>query len=641
VLGLADYPVFTRKAATDVSYMACAQTLLAAAGHIYPQFATHNCHTVAFVLEASGARRDFEFQKLHGMGDAVYEHLLGERDVACRVYAPVGRYRELLPYLVRRLLENGANTSFVHQVTDPSIPLERLSADPLDVLPKRAVRNARVPLPGALYPDRVNSCGIDLSDPRIVERLERRVARDREAVADARGVPITEPSDRRRIAGTVRWATIEEVNAAMVEADAVWQDWDHTPAAVRGAMLERAAEGMQAVADELISLLVREAGKTYPDGVGEVREAVDFLRYYAAHARAEFGTAMALPGPVGESNRLELAGRGVFVCISPWNFPLSIFTGQIAAALAAGNAVVAKPAEQTPLIAQRAVVLLHEAGVPQSVLRLLPGTGEEIGAPLVRHPLLSGVAFTGSFETALVIQRELAARSGPIVPFIGETGGLNAMVVDSSALTEQVVADVLGSAFNSAGQRCSALRILLLQEESSSRVLEMLAGAMAELRVGDPAHIETDVGPVIDEDAKAALERHIASLEGRARLIARARLTDDTVHGTYFAPVAFEVTLDDLPQREVFGPVLHVVRYAARDLERVLDTVSRTRYGLTLGIHSRIDEFVERVRRHLRVGNTYVNRNMIGAVVGVQPFGGEGLSGTGPKAGGPYYLHRF
>jgi RHH-type proline utilization regulon transcriptional repressor/proline dehydrogenase/delta 1-pyrroline-5-carboxylate dehydrogenase len=439
----------------------------------------------------------------------------------------------------------------------------------------------------------------------------------------------------------VSWASAADVARAVTSADAAWRDWDNTPAGRRAEMLERAAGTLEDAADEFISLLVREAGKTYPDSVGEVREAVDFLRYYAVRARAEFASPMPLPGPIGEANRLELGGRGVFACISPWNFPLSIFTGQVAAALAAGNAAIAKPAEQTPLMGVRMTALLHAAGVPDAVLQVLPGNGERVGAPLTRHPLLSGVAFTGSFETALAIQRELAARTGPIVPLIAETGGLNAMVVDSSALPEQVTADVLGSAFNSAGQRCSALRVLLVQEETAARVLEMLAGAMAQLRVGDPALVATDVGPVIDEEARAALELHIRSLETQGRLIARASLPDETRHGTYVAPVAFEVTLDHMPQREVFGPVLHVVRYAVRDLERVLRAVSRTRYGLTLGIHSRIDQFVDRVRRQLRVGNTYVNRNMVGAVVGVQPFGGEGLSGTGPKAGGPHYLHRF
>jgi RHH-type proline utilization regulon transcriptional repressor/proline dehydrogenase/delta 1-pyrroline-5-carboxylate dehydrogenase len=643
-LGLEDYPVFTRKSAADLSYMACAQALLGAGDRVFAQFATHNCHTAAFILECVGPRRDFEFQKLQGMGDALYETLVPEARVACRVYAPVGAHRDLLAYLVRRLLENGANTSFVHQVADSSIPLERLTADPLALLPEPWVPNPRVPLPRNLFPDRLNSRGIDLCDPRVLERLERRIAEDRQASAAspaAGGTAITEPADRRRVVGAVRWATAEEVNAAVEAADRAWRAWNARPAQERAGILERGAELIESAADELISLLVREAGKTYPDCVSEVREAADFCRYYAARARAEFAAPSALPGPVGESNALELSGRGVFACISPWNFPLAIFTGQVSAALAAGNAVAAKPAEQTPLVAVRAVALLHGAGVPKDVLRLLAGTGEAVGAPLVRHRAIAGVAFTGSFETALVIQRELAARDGPIVPFVAETGGLNAMVADSSALPEQLIADVLASAFNSAGQRCSALRILLVQEEAAPRVLEMLAGAIVELRVGDPARADTDVGPVIDAEAEATLERHIAQLERRGGLIARATLADDASHGTFVAPVAYEISPQDMPQREVFGPVLHVVRYAARDLERMLDAVAATRYGLTLGIHSRLDGFVARVRERLLAGNTYVNRNMIGAAVGVQPFGGEGLSGTGPKAGGPRYLHRF
>jgi RHH-type proline utilization regulon transcriptional repressor/proline dehydrogenase/delta 1-pyrroline-5-carboxylate dehydrogenase len=405
--------------------------------------------------------------------------------------------------------------------------------------------------------------------------------------------------------------------------------------------LEGAAGAVELAADELISLLVREGGKCLPDAAGEVRETADFLRYYAVQARAGFAASLPLPGPAGESNRLELAGRGVFACVSPWNFPLAIFTGQVSAALAAGNTVVAKPAEQTPLVAQRLATLLHEAGVPREALQVVAGTGDTVGAALVRHPLVAGVAFTGSVETALAIHRALAARDGPIVPFIAETGGLNAMIVDSSALPEQVVTDVLTSAFNSAGQRCSALRILLVQEDAAQRVLDMLAGAMRELRTGDPARTDTDVGPVIDEEAKMALEKHIAFLERRGRLLCRAPLGEDTTHGTFVEPVAFEMSLADLPRREVFGPVLHVVRYAAAELDEALDAIASTRYGLTLGIHSRLDAFVTRVRRRLRAGNTYVNRNMIGAVVGVQPFGGEGLSGTGPKAGGPYYLPRF
>jgi RHH-type proline utilization regulon transcriptional repressor/proline dehydrogenase/delta 1-pyrroline-5-carboxylate dehydrogenase len=642
VLGLEDYPVFTRKPATDVSYIACAQALLAAGDSVFPQFATHNSHSVATVLECAGGRRDFEFQKLHGMGDALYDALVPEAGIPCRVYAPVGGHRDLLAYLVRRLLENGANSSFVHQVGDPDTPLERLVADPIEALPRPYAPHSRVPAPRFLLPDRLNSRGVDLSDRAVLARLAQRIAADRAAATAAPGArAITEPADRRRIVGAVRDAGGAELEEAVRSAGAAWRRWDATPAEERARALERAAELLEGAADELISLCVREAGKTLPDAVAEVREAADFCRYYAARGRADFGAPRALPGPTGEANSLALAGRGVFACISPWNFPLAIFAGQVSAALMAGNAVVAKPAEQTPLVAARAVALLHEAGVPREALRLVAGTGEAVGAPLVRHRLVAGVVFTGSYETARAINHALAARDGPIVPFIAETGGLNAMVVDSSALPEQVVADTLASAFQSAGQRCSSSRILLVQDDAAPRILEMLAGAMAELQVGDPSSPETDVGPVIDAEAKAMLEAHVARLRARGRALAAVRLPEEARHGTFVTPVAFEIELADLPEREVFGPVLHVVRYRAAELEQALDAVAAKGYGLTLGIHSRIERFAERVRARLRVGNTYVNRNMIGAVVGVQPFGGEGLSGTGPKAGGPHYLPRF
>jgi RHH-type proline utilization regulon transcriptional repressor/proline dehydrogenase/delta 1-pyrroline-5-carboxylate dehydrogenase len=642
VLGLDDYPVFTRKQATDVSYIACVQRLLAAGPRIFPQFATHNAHSVATVLECAGGRCDLEFQKLQGMGDALYDALVPETGVACRVYAPVGGHRDLLAYLVRRLLENGANSSFVHQVGDPDTPLERLVADPIAALPEPYTPHPRVPRPRCLLPDRRNSRGVDLADRAVLVRLTDRIAADRAAaVAPPAARAAAEPADRRRIVGAVREADAATLDAAVRTAHAAWRDWDLTPADARASALERAAEGIEAATDELVSLCVREAGKTLADAVAEVREAADFCRYYAARGRADFGAPVGLPGPTGESNALALAGRGVFACISPWNFPLAIFTGQVAAALMAGNAVVAKPAEQTPLVAARAVGLLHEAGIPRAALQLACGTGEAVGAPLVRHPLVAGAVFTGSYETARAINAALAARDGPIVPFIAETGGLNAFVADSSALPEQVVADVLASAFQSAGQRCSSARVLLLQEDAADRILEMLAGAMAELTVGDPASPETDVGPVIDADARAALEAHIAKLRARGRPIAVVPLPEGARHGSFVTPVAFEIALADLPEREVFGPVLHVARYPADGLERALDAIAATGYGLTLGIHSRIERFVERVRAQLRVGNTYVNRNMIGAVVGVQPFGGEGLSGTGPKAGGPHYLPRF
>jgi len=644
VLGLDDYPVFTRKHATDVSYAACAQVLLGAGGRVYAQFATHNSHTVALVLECARGRRDFELQKLQGMGDALYDALRAESPVPCRVYAPVGSHRDLLAYLVRRLLENGANSSFVHQVGDPGVPLERLVADPLAALPAPYTPHPSVPRPRDMLPDRRSARGLDLADVPVLERLTQRIARDRTAAARAQaaeqGRAVTEPTDRRRRVGIVREAAEADVDAVVRAAADAGHSWDSTPIEARAAALERAADLFETHIDELVSLCVREAGKTLPDAVAEVREAADFCRYYAARGRSDLAP-LPLPGPTGESNRLEHGGRGVFACISPWNFPLAIFTGQVSAALMAGNAVVAKPAEQTPLIAARAVALLHEAGVARDALELLSGTGEAVGAPLVRHPLVAGVAFTGAYETAVAINRALAAREGPIVPLVAETGGLNAMAVDSSALPEQVVADVLASAFQSAGQRCSALRVLLLQDDAASRVMEMLAGAMAELALGDPASPETDVGPVIDETARAELELHIGALRARGRVVAEATRPPAAAHGTFVAPIAVEIALADLPQREVFGPVLHVIRWRANELDRALDAIAQTGYGLTLGIHSRIARFAERVRSRLRVGNTYVNRNMIGAVVGVQPFGGEGRSGTGPKAGGPGYLRRF
>jgi RHH-type proline utilization regulon transcriptional repressor/proline dehydrogenase/delta 1-pyrroline-5-carboxylate dehydrogenase len=499
-----------------------------------------------------------------------------------------------------------------------------------------------VPAPRLLLPGRVNSRGVDLSDRAVLARLAERIAADRAAATAAPGArAIAEPADRRRVAGSVRDAGAAELDEAVRSAAAAWRRWDETPAEERARALERAAGLLEEATDELVSLCVREAGKTLPDAVAEVREAADFCRYYAARGRADFAAPHALPGPTGEANSLALGGRGVFACISPWNFPLAIFTGQVTAALMAGNAVVAKPAEQTPLVATRAVALLHEAGVPREVLQLVGGTGEAVGAPLVRHPLVAGVVFTGSYETARAINQALAARDGPIVPLIAETGGLNAMVVDSSALPEQVVADSLASAFQSAGQRCSSARILLVQDDAAPRILEMLAGAMAELVVGDPSAPETDVGPVIDADAQAMLESHIARLRATGRVLAAVPLPELAKHGTFVTPVAVEIGLADLPGREVFGPVLHVVRYRAAELEQALDAVAATGYGLTLGIHSRIERFAERVRARVRVGNTYVNRNMIGAMVGVQPFGGEGLSGTGPKAGGPHYLPRF
>lgn len=652
--GLADYPVFTRKANTDVSYLACARRILAAGDAFYPQFATHNAHTLAAVLEMAGDRDDLEFQRLHGMGEALYDELLaGEgRALRCRVYAPVGSHQDLLAYLVRRLLENGANTSFVNRIVDEKAPIAEVVADPVRRVAALPVkRHPRIPRPPDLFADRRNSRGIDLGDRAALRGLAAALAgalrpwraapliAGRERPGKERRV-ITDPADRRRTVGEAVDADDAAIAAALESCTAAQEGWERTPPEERAARLERAADGLEEAMAELMALCVREAGKTVDDALAEVREAVDFLRYYAARARAEFAAAETMPGPTGESNQLSLHGRGTFVCISPWNFPLAIFCGQVGAALAAGNAVIAKPAEQTPLIAARATDILHRAGVPVEVLALLPGDGR-VGAALVGDPRIGGVAFTGSVETARLIHHTLAERPGPIVPLIAETGGQNVMLVDSTALPEQVVGDVITSAFHSAGQRCSALRVLFVQRDIAPRVIEMLEGAMAELSVGDPALISTDVGPVIDDDALGMLRAHAGRMDREGRHLATAPLSAAAAHGTFFAPRAYQIDRLNRLEREVFGPILHVIPYAASHLDAVLDAVNDTGYGLTLGIHSRVDGFAREVWRRLKVGNTYVNRNMIGAVVGVQPFGGERLSGTGPKAGGPRYLHRF
>jgi len=644
-LGLPDYPVFTRKAATDLAYLTCAARLLAARHEVQPAFATHNCHTVAVIrqLARAAGRPAYEFQKLQGMGDALYEALEAEPERApVRIYAPVGDHRDLLAYLVRRLLENGANSSFVHQIADPKIPLARLVRNPVAQLPLPYTANPRVPLPANLFADRRNAAGVDLADRAVLESIARAIELDRQRAHGANGAadPLAEPGNLDQPVGSAPATSSEALQAAIARAHAAFPAWSQRTAEERAQILKRAADTLEATWLGFVSLLAREAGKTWDDAVAEVREAVDFCRYYATEARHRFAP-LALPGPTGESNRLTLHGRGAFACISPWNFPLAIFTGQVAAALAAGNTVVAKPAEQTPLVARRAVAMLHEAGVPPDALVLVPGTGEAVGAPLVADPRVAGVAFTGSVETAQAINRSLAARGGAIVPLVAETGGLNAMIVDSTALAEQVVGDAMTSAFRSAGQRCSALRILALQADSADRVIEMLAGAMACMRLGDPAHADTDVGPVIDAEALAALEAHRDRLAARGTRVGTVPRPTGLPRGHYFAPVAYEIGWDDLPTREVFGPILHIVRYERAELPQLLERLAAPGYGLTLGIASRIDSFVDEVRRTLHAGNTYVNRSMIGAAVGVQPFGGEGLSGTGFKAGGPNYLLRF
>jgi RHH-type proline utilization regulon transcriptional repressor/proline dehydrogenase/delta 1-pyrroline-5-carboxylate dehydrogenase len=649
---LSGYPVFTRKEATDVSYLACAARLLADPAAFFPQFATHNAHSVAAVMEMAKGRSDFEFQRLHGMGEALYEQIVPA--IPCRTYAPVGSHEDLLPYLVRRLLENGANTSFINRIADDALPVAQVIADPVATLAAaEPIANPRIPLPADLFaPQRRNSAGFDLSDPDTQETLldavhsvagrswlATPVVAGNEIMAGM-AEPVLNPADRHRAVGSVIAATDADVASAVAHAHEAAADWDDLGGDERACRLERAADLFEASRPDLLGLIVTEAGRTIPDALSEIREAVDFLRYYATEARRHFAAPLRLPGVTGESNALSLHGRGVFACISPWNFPLAIFTGQIAAALAAGNAVAAKPAEQTPLVAAHAVRLLHQAGIPLGVLHLLPGDGS-VGHALVSHPGIDGVAFTGSTVTARTINRVLAAREGAIVPLIAETGGLNAMIVDSSALPEQVVADVIDSAFRSAGQRCSALRLLFIQRECHDRIVAMLKGAAEELAVGDPALLSTDVGPVIDADALATLQAHAGRLRSLGPPLLEIPLGADCAHGTFFAPIAFG--LDDLApvQSEVFGPILHIIPFSSGRLTEVADAIAATGSGLTLGIHSRIGTTVETVRRRLKVGNTYVNRAMVGAVVGAQPFGGEGLSGTGPKAGGPHTLFRF
>ncbi len=657
-LGLDGYPVFTRKASTDVSYMACAKRLLAAPRHFFPQFATHNAHTLAAVLELAGTSRDFEFQRLHGMGAALYDQVLGPDtpNVPCRIYAPVGSHQDLLPYLVRRLLENGANSSFVNRITDDRAPIRDIIADPVaQVAALTAKPHPRIPLPAEMFgTDRRNSAGIDLTDPVAVAALAgdvelalgqtwraRPIIGGKETGGARRGNGVRNPADGRRKVGTVAPARLIDVEAALARASAAQPAWDLTPAGARADILDVAADELDVAKGALVALLVREAGKTVDDAIAEMREAVDYCRYYASRARIDFAAPLVLPGPTGEDNRLELHGRGTFACISPWNFPLAIFLGQVTAALAAGNAVIAKPSEQTPLVAALAVRLLLKAGVPGDVLHLLPGPGRVIGARLAGDERIKGVAFTGSTETAQAINRALAARDGPIVPLIAETGGQNAMIVDSSALPEQVVKDVIASAFHSAGQRCSSLRVLFVQTDIADKLTRMLTGAMAELVVGDPMALATDVGPIIDGDARKCLEAHARRMDREGKFLYQVPLDKGTDNGTFFAPRLYQIPRLDILDDEVFGPILHLIRYRAGSLDRVIDAVRDTGFGLTLGIHSRIDGFVDTIQSRLGVGNTYVNRNMVGAVVGVQPFGGEGKSGTGPKAGGPNYLKRF
>jgi RHH-type proline utilization regulon transcriptional repressor/proline dehydrogenase/delta 1-pyrroline-5-carboxylate dehydrogenase len=656
IAGRPDYPVYSTKPATDLNYLVCAEALIAAAPHLYGQFATHNAHSLAAVRTmAARAGVAVEFQRLHGMGEALYkaaEDRFGP--LTLRAYAPVGGHEALLPYLVRRLLENGANTSFVHALLDERVPVETVVGDPIAAVEAQPGPHPKIPRPRALYgAARLNSMGVDLSIRAEREPLAAAIAAfDAEPlvagpIIGGRQTPgvetadVRNPARRAQIIGRASEASPDDVERAFTLAHAAQPAWDRAGGPHRARTLRAMADALETDRDRLIAILVREAGKSLPDAVSEVREAADFCRYYAHLAETQFGPPDVLSGPAGELNALALRGRGVFACISPWNFPLAIFTGQIAAALAAGNAVLAKPAEQTPLIAAAAVRLFHAAGLAPDLLALLPGRGERIGPLLTAHPGLDGIAFTGGTDTAWKINQALAARRGPIVPFIAETGGLNGMFVDTTALAEQVIDDVILSAFGSAGQRCSALRLLFLPNDTADALVEGLAGAMDALKVGDPTDPATDVGPVIDEEARTALAQHLERLDREAKVIHRLPSTAQHPGGCFFGPVLAEIPSADFLEREVFGPILHVVRYDPEDLPNVAAGLAGRRYGLTLGVHSRIEGFAAEVAERVPAGNLYINRSMIGAVVGVQPFGGEGLSGTGPKAGGPHALLRF
>lgn len=669
-LGLADYPVFTRKENTDVSYMACARYLLSTAtdGCIYPQFASHNAHTVAAVTEmaAENPSRAFEFQRLHGMGDALYDTLISEHNINVRIYAPVGAHKDLLPYLVRRLLENGANSSFVHRLVDANTPVTDLIISPVAQAQRHGIyRNLKIPRPGELFSpiengQRRNSQGYNLAveferEP-LLANIRQFYADNSETIhwsfepiidgkksktAKSEKHVIYSPYDQEKIVGELYWATADQAQYALASADQAWFSWNQTSVIERAACLERTADLLEQHTAELIALCTCEAGKTLQDGIDEVREAVDFCRYYAQQARQDMSHPTLLPGPTGESNEHYYAGRGTFLCISPWNFPLAIFLGQISAALVAGNCVLAKPAEQTSLIAGRTIELIHQAGIPENVLHFLPGAGAIIGDALLSNDRLVGVAFTGSTATAKHINMTLAQRAGAIPTFIAETGGQNAMLVDSTSLPEQVVADVMDSAFSSAGQRCSALRVLYVQDDIADRVIELISGALQRFVVGNPEFYETDCGPVIDSRAKRGLLHHSEHWLSQGKLLAQAPSHDALSKGFYVLPTVIAIDSISELSKEEFGPILHVCRFKADELDSVIDDINQTGFGLTLGIHSRNEVTAAYIESRVRVGNCYVNRNQVGAVVGVQPFGGRGLSGTGPKAGGPNYLKRF
>ncbi len=656
--GYENYPVYTRKEATDVAYLACARFLLSEGvrGNIFPQFASHNAHTVT-AIAVMAQHKDFEFQRLHGMGDSLYNHVMEKYGQPVRIYAPVGSHADLLPYLVRRLLENGANSSFVHRLVDARCPISELTHHPVDALTSFAtLNNDKIPMPSGIFPERKNSYGVNIDIESEAKPFEAQVesflnnkwvagpvingerfaeSMIKENLAEI----ITAPYDRRVEVGQVAFATLDHVSAAIEAAQAAFPEWKGTAIEQKAKCLETLADLMEANLAELVAICHQEAGKTIHDSIDEVREAVDFCRYYAKQAQNL--QPFELEGFDGVKRISSREGLGVFVCISPWNFPLAIFLGQVTAALVAGNTVVAKPAEQTSLIAARAIDLMLEAGFPAGVIQLLPGRGGEIGHALTSHDAIAGVAFTGSTATAQRINVTLAERAAKPVPFIAETGGQNAMIVDSTALPEQVVRDVIRSAFASAGQRCSALRVLFVQEDVADRIITLIQGAMKELHVGLPYLHKTDVGPVIDRNAKQKLLAHLEQMSSTQKKVAQLQLEEACQYGDFVAPSAFEISGIDVLKEEQFGPILHIVRFKASELPNVVEQINQTGFGLTMGIHSRNETTYRWIEKHARVGNCYINRDQVGAVVGVQPFGGQGLSGTGPKAGGPHYLYRF
>ncbi len=651
--GLQNYPVFTNKAATDVSYLACAKRLIDHKHCFYPQFATHNAHTVAALLNWFGSNSDFELQRLHGMGEGLYQQILSTNTLNCRIYAPVGQYRDLLPYLIRRLLENGANNSFINQLDNPDLEIEEVVHDPVCQLRNSGQSpHDNIPLPEQLYgTERLNSTGLNLNQQQTLNHLANNLLNLSErqwqsqplvngTVYYSKTTNLFNPGDIKKQVGTVMCADPNTIKKAMAAAAEAYPNWRLSPVEQRIEYLNRTADLLEQHKPELMSLCIREAGRTLPDAESEIREAVDFCRYYAACAGRLFKQQQALPGPVGESNHLGLYGRGVFACISPWNFPIALFIGQISAALAAGNTVIAKPANLTPLTAMYCIRLMHQAGFPKQVLHFLPGDGHTIGKILMADHRIQGVAFTGSGETAAAINRQLAKQQ-QIKTLIAETGGQNIMIADSSALPEQLVRDAVQSAFNSAGQRCSALRVLFVQSDIADQVIEKLTGAMQTLKIGNPSQFDTDIGPVISGEAYQQLNQHLQFIKPQAKLFYQAELPKNLDQGFYFAPALIEIDrLEQLPE-EIFGPILHLIRFKSGETDNIIKAVNRSGYGLTLGIHSRIEKHIHEIQTHAQVGNIYVNRNMIGAVVGSQPFGGMGLSGTGPKAGGPYYLQRF